>query len=64
MDNIWPELPIIVIGYRGPTVDHVKNNIAALKLNHRVSRIDLSGVPNSTLEIYVAAMQVPFPALT
>jgi hypothetical protein len=64
MVNIWPELPIIVVDSGKPTVDDVENFIAALKLNHRVSRISLWDVPNSALEIFVAAMQLPFPALT
>jgi hypothetical protein len=65
MDNIWPELPIAVVGNGKPTVDETENFVAALKLNHRVSRIDLWDVPDLTLERFAAAtMEVQFPALT
>jgi hypothetical protein len=64
MVNIWPQLPIILIDIGKPTKNGVTNLIAALQFNHRVSQIDLRNLPNSALEKFVAAMQVPFPVLT
>ncbi len=65
MLDIWPELPIIVEDYDGSKMmQDADNLIAALKLNDRVSRINLWRVSSSELKTFAAVMQDPFPALT
>jgi hypothetical protein len=59
MLDIWPILPLIIDGrwvYSTRTVDNI---VAALKCSDRVCQINLS-----IKEIYLAAMQQPFPELT
>ena len=63
MQDIWPELPIL-IGYNNPSmVESVDNVIAALELKDRVSRIYIFVVSSSVLERFLAVMQVSFPVL-
>jgi len=64
MLDIWPELPIVIMG-GDPTLEGGDNVIDALELNDRVCRIDFWDISSSVLERCVAAgMQGPFPALT
>jgi hypothetical protein len=58
---VWPPLPIII----SPGVEPVQidNIIAALEHTDRVCQIDLH-IANSQLEDVLAAMRIPFPALT
>ena len=63
MQDIWPELPIL-IGYNNPSmVESVDNVIAALELKDRASRIYLWDASSSVLERFIAVMQFPFPVL-
>jgi hypothetical protein len=59
MQDIWPELPIVIVKVEG-----VDNVIAALELNDRVSRITCLNLSSSELERVVAVTQDPFPGLT
>lgn len=65
MLDIWPAFPIVVICHKGPysQLRGVLNVIAALKNPDRVCEINLQGVPDNLLK-RVAAINVPFPALT
>jgi len=64
MLDIWPELPIYIYT-RGFSTKAVRDNVAAaLRLNHRVSRIHLEDTPDSAWETYGPLMNHPFPALT
>jgi hypothetical protein len=58
---VWPPLPIVIGQYGRPT--QMDNIIAALEYNDRVCQIAVV-VTNSQLEVFLAAMQQPFPALT
>ena len=60
MQDIWPELPIVIDGLDGANNDI----IAALELNDRVSRITCLNLSSVGLERVVAVMQDPFPTLT
>jgi hypothetical protein len=63
MLDAWPLLPIVV-----SSDDYDKwgkdNIVEALKLNDRISEVNVRDMPRSDLEIVLAAMQQPFPALT
>ena len=63
--DVWPYLPIFVqqrqYGLLGGDPDNI---VAALEHNDRVCEIDLFDISSSQLERALAAMQVPFPALT
>ena len=58
--DVWPALPLIVRGNISSGTDNV---IAALGRSSRVCQVSLS-LANCHLEKVMAAMQVPFPALT
>ena len=61
--DVWPQfLPISVSVFAREWA--VYNIIAALRLNDRVCCVNLSEVPRSKLEMILAEMQQPFPALT
>ena len=63
MVDVWPQfLPIIVFAWARQWA--VGNIIAALRLNDRVCEVSLSEASRSKLEVILAAMQKPFPALT
>ena len=67
MLDVWPAFPLIIeySGYeRGLESTRVDNVIAALKCADRVCRISLMDVRRVDLEIFLAAMQQPFPELT
>ena len=64
MLDIWPELPIYLHAYDHPDKKARGDVVAALKLNHRVSRIYFDKTSDSSWEIFVPLMQHPFPALT
>jgi hypothetical protein len=63
--DVWPTLPLIIQcdGNKDP-IRSVDNIIAALERTDRVCRIDLGNVWTSNMEIFLAAMQQPFPELT
>ncbi len=63
MLDIWPPLPIIIRqhGYSTWILDNI---LAALEHNDRVCQISLWPIPSPLCEKVLAAMQVPFPALT
>jgi len=65
MLDIWPAFPIVVMCHKSPhsPLRGVLNVIAALKNPDRVCEINLQGVPDNLLK-KVAAINVPFPALT
>jgi hypothetical protein len=61
MLDIWPPLPIIILGERGTTDED--NIIVALEQNDRVCQIRLKYLQNSLWEEVFTVMQKPFPAL-
>jgi hypothetical protein len=65
MLDIWPAFPIVVFCHKTPNsqLRGILNVIAALKCPDRVCEIDLQGIPNNLLK-RVAAINIPFPALT
>ncbi len=62
---IWPALPIYIYAHHTETspLPGVTNIISALQQHNRVCTVSIDGVPNSLLN-ELAAMDVPFPALT
>ena len=66
MLGVWPLLPIVVCVDNDEMWDiwGEKNIIAALKHKDRICAVDLLCVPNSKWQIFLAAMQQPFPELT
>ena len=67
----WPALPITIRRHTDDNdlapesgADGIDNIIAALEHNDLVIDIKLSDVPSWQLELFVAAMQKPFPELT
>jgi hypothetical protein len=65
MLDIWPAFPIVVFCHKTPDsqLRGILSVIAALKCPDRVCEIDLQGIPNNLLK-RVAAINIPFPALT
>jgi len=64
MLDIWPAFPIYICAYTEPSsLPGVTNIISALQQHNRVCTIDIWGVPHSLMK-ELAAMDVPFPALT
>jgi hypothetical protein len=64
MLDVWPAFPLIIDcggGYRTGNVDNIT---AVLERSDRVCQISLTVVRSSDLEIFLAAMQQPFPELT
>jgi hypothetical protein len=61
--DIWPTLPLIVMGNIALS-SGTDNIVAALGQNNRVCRVDLLGLAGRQSEEVLAAMQVPFPKLT
>ena len=61
--DIWPALPLIVVGSSMAFSSGTDNVIAALGQSNRVSQVDLHP-SNWQLEEVLAAMQVPLPELT
>jgi len=64
MLDIWPELPIYLLGWDHPDQEARDDVVAALKLNHRVSRIHLKKTSRLAWETFAPLMQHTFPALT
>jgi hypothetical protein len=62
MLDIWPALPL-AIEYDYP-IGSVDNIVAALERRDRVRQIHLIDVRSSDMEIFIAALQDPFPGLT
>ena len=61
---IWPELPIYIQDFDHPTKKAGDIVTAALKLNHRVTRIRLERTSGSKWETFAPLMEHPFPVLT
>ena len=61
MLDIWPVLPLVVLGYHPTSVDSI---IAALEHNDRVYKVHFGSSESSQVEEVLLAMQRPFPALT
>ena len=64
MLDIWPALPLIILGDTYHPARRVDNIVAALKCTDRVCHIELPFLMASDWEIHLAAMQQPFPELT
>ena len=64
LDDVWPALPLIISFHRDYGTGSVDNIVAVLERSDRVCQIYLTVVPSSDLEIFLAAMQQPFPELT
>ena len=64
MLDIWSELPIFIYAWDHPDQKAKYEVAAALKLNHRVSRIYFLKTSDSAWDTFVPLMQQPFPALT
>jgi hypothetical protein len=62
--DIWPPLPIIIIGGKDYPTSGLDNVVAALEHNDRVYEVTLQHLSISQLEEVVAAMEQPFPELT
>jgi hypothetical protein len=62
MLDVWPALPLNIMFNGYSSTGSVDNIIAALECTDRVYRISLTDV--RSLEIFLAAMQQPFPELT
>ena len=62
MLGVWPSLPLIV-SHSGYQTGYEDNIIAALECRARIYRISLSILWGSELDIFLAAMQQPFPEL-
>jgi hypothetical protein len=65
--DVWPPLPIVINlkGYNPMNRKFDVNDIvAALKHNERICQLTLSYISNPHMEIILAEMQQPFPALT
>ena len=63
MLHIWPELPIYIQGFNNLARVAGDNLTAALKLNHRVTRIQLERTSDSAWKTIAPLMQHPFPIL-
>ena len=61
MLDIWPALPLVISFWGTGNLDNI---IAVLERSDRVCQIHLGLIPSSDMEIYLAAMQQPFPELT
>ena len=64
MLDIWPALPLIIKGDGSYSTKGVDNIVAALKCSDRVCNIGLAISEILDWEIFLAAMQQPFPELT
>ena len=63
--DVWPALPLIVVGGNILSLASGTDNIiAALGQTNRVCQVNLSRIVDRPLERILAAMQVPFPELT
>ena len=62
--DTWPTLPLIIDGSGVYTTRSVDNLVAALKCSDRVCQINLMISNTLKREMYLAAMQQPFPELT
>ena len=64
MLNIWPALPIIIMGDEYFSARSVDNIAAALEFSDRVREINLTISESFVWDIFLAAMLQPFPELT
>jgi hypothetical protein len=64
--DLWPDLPIVLKGYRGMSQPQFTNNIiVALKHHNRVCDIYIEDIQNTLLKkIRAMKMKDPFPVLT
>jgi hypothetical protein len=64
MLDTWPELPIWIQAFEC-SKEEVRDNVAAaLRLNHRVSKVRLKDLPDPAWETFGPLMDHPFPTLT
>jgi hypothetical protein len=63
MLDVWPALPLVIVFHGGYT-RRLDDVIAALECTDRVCQITLDFVWSLEFEIFLAAMQQPFPELT
>lgn len=61
--GVWPPLPIVISSSVFPR-SGMDNIIAALEHNDRLYQVKLYNFPSSLMEMMLAAVQRPFPALT
>ena len=66
MLDIWPPLPMIIVGSDDPKplMGGADNILAALEHVDRVRHINFDDIPSPLLEKFTAAMRKSFPALT
>ena len=64
MLDIWPALPLVIQSPYLNEIGGTDNVIAVLERSDRVCQITLEDVQSWDMEIYLAAMQQPFPELT
>ena len=62
--DIWPPLPLIVVGDATTLSSGTDNTIAALEQNNRVREVILWDLFDWQMEESLAAMKAPFPELT
>ena len=62
--DVWPALPLIIMGDMVEALSGTDNIIAALGQSSRVCKLYLSGLATWELEEVLAPTQVPFPELT
>ena len=61
--DIWPALPLVILGEPDSRTGTVDNIVAALERTDRVCRIHLEDLRNWELELIFAEMHRPFPEL-
>jgi hypothetical protein len=67
MLDIWPPLPLVIqsgLFHGNRPTGRADNIVAALERRDRVHRIELRPINSSSWELFLAAMQEPFPELT
>jgi len=61
--DVWPTLPLLILGGVDEDLESVDDVIAGLELSDRISQINLECYTTSQIEKLGRAMQVPFPEL-
>ena len=64
MLDVWPALPLSIVSHDDNPTGGVENIIAALECTDRVHQIAFRIARSLDLDIFLAAMQQPFPELT
>ena len=62
--HVWSTLPLIILCQDDYLAGGLDNIVAALECMDRVCQIELISNPRSNFDIFLAAMQHPFPELT